>query len=117
MSKNKKDRSEISYEKIIEGWIKMAKEEEDHINIKEPLLSMNFNMTFSMDSSNVYDELIAFPSNKLLAQIYETKSSFMHISLSQFDFDMVYLNPRTKTFSKNLPSERFLSNFSSIISF
>ena len=83
----------------------------DHYNLKEPLLSMNFDMTFSMDAKNVFDNIITIPSRKLLAQIYETKSSFMHISLSQFDFDMVYLNPRTKTFSKNLPSERFLSNF------
>ena len=83
----------------------------DHYNLKEPLLSMNFDMTFTMDAKNVFDNILAMPSRKLLAQIYETKSSFMHISLSQFDFDMVYLNPRTKTFSKNLPSERFLSNF------
>ena len=83
----------------------------DHINIKEPLLSMNFNMTFSMDSSNVYDELIAFPSNKLLAQIYETKTSYMYVSLSQFEFDMVYFNPTTKRFKRNPASERFLSNF------
>ena len=83
----------------------------DHCNINEPLLSMYFDMTFSMDSSNVFDNILAVPSRKLLAQIYETKTSYMHVSLSQVDFDMVYFNPRTKHFSKNPPSERFLSNF------
>ena len=53
----------------------------DHIKTTEPILSMYFNMTFSMDAANVYDDLIAIPSRKLLAQIYETKTSFMHVSL------------------------------------
>ena len=83
----------------------------DHSNTQEPLLSMNFNMTFSMDASNVYDDLIAIPSRKLLAQIYETKSSYMHVSLSQFEFDMVTFNTTTKRFKRNPASERFLSNF------
>ena len=83
----------------------------DHIKTTEPILSMYFNMTFSMDAANVYDDLIAIPSRKLLAQIYETKTSFMHVSLSQFEFDMVYLNPTTKRFKRNPASERFLSNF------
>ena len=83
----------------------------DHYNTNEPLLSMYFDMTFSMDATNVFDNILAIPSRKLLAQIYETKTSYMHVSLSQFDFDMVYFNPKTKLFTKNPPSERFLSNF------
>ena len=83
----------------------------DHINLKEPLLSMYFDMTFSMDSANVFDNLLVIPSRKLVAQIYETKSSAMHVSLSQFEIDMVYFNPTTKRFTRNKASERFLSNF------
>ena len=83
----------------------------DHQDLNKPLLSMYFDMTFSMDAYNVFDNIITFPSRRLLAQIYETKTSYMHISLSQFEFDMVYFKPTTKTFSKNLASERFLSNF------
>ena len=83
----------------------------DHYNTDEPILSMYFDMTFSMDATNVFDNILAIPSRKLLAQIYETKTSYMHVSISQFDFDMVYFNPKTKNYSRNPPSERFLSNF------
>ena len=83
----------------------------DPNNLEEPLLSMYFDMTFSMDSTNVYDNIINYHSRDILAQIYETKTSLMHISLSQFEFDMIYLKNNIKSFSKNLASERFLSNF------
>ena len=43
---------------------------------------MYFDMTFSMDATNVFDNILAIPSRKLLAQIYETKTSYMHVSLS-----------------------------------
>ena len=59
-------------------------------NLEEPLLSMYFDLTFTMDAKNVYDDIITHPSNKVLAQIYETKTSYMHVSLSQCEFDIVY---------------------------
>ena len=83
----------------------------DHKDLNEPSLSMNFNMTFSMDAYNVFDNIMIYPSRMLLAQIYETKTSFMHISLSKFEFDMVNYKPKAKTFIKNSPSERFISDF------
>ena len=80
-------------------------------NLEEPLLSMYFDLTFTMDASNVYDDIIVFPSRKLLAQIYETKTSYMHVSLSQCEFDIVYILPKSKQFTHNLASERLVSNF------
>ena len=80
-------------------------------NIGDPLLSMYFDLTFTMEATNVYDNIISFPSGKLLAQIYETKSSFMFISLSQCEVDMVYLIPNTNRFTHSAASERLLSNF------
>ena len=83
----------------------------DHINRKEHLLSMKFNMTFSMDATNVFDNIVARPGDKLLAQIYETKNSYMHILLSQLDLDMIYYDQTRHKYIYNHPSERFLSNF------
>ena len=83
----------------------------DPNNINEPLFSMYFDLTFTMDATNVYDNIIALPSRKLLAQIYETKTSYMHISLSQCEFDMVYYMQSTRQFTHNLASERLVSNF------
>ena len=80
-------------------------------NLEEPLLSMYFDLTFTMDAKNVYDDIITHPSNKVLAQIYETKTSYMHVSLSQCEFDIVYLIPNTKHFTHNISSERLISNF------
>ena len=80
-------------------------------NINDPLLSMYFDLTFTMDSKNVYDDIITFPTRKLLAQIYETKTSYMHISLSQCEFDMIYHVPNTKRFTHSLSSEKLVSNF------
>ena len=80
-------------------------------NTEEPLLSMYFDLTFTMDSTNVYDEIVSFPSRVLLAQIYETRTSYMHISLSQCEFDMIYYLPETNQFTHNLASERLVSNF------
>ena len=77
----------------------------------DPLFSMYFDLTFTMDATNVYDDVIALPSRKILAQIYETKTSYMHVSLSQCEFDMVYLIPNTKRFTHNVASERLVSNF------
>ena len=72
---------------------------------------MYFDLTFTMDAANVYDDIVALPSRKLLAQIYETKTSYMHVSLSQCEFDIVYLMPNTKRFTHNPSSERLVSNF------
>ena len=80
-------------------------------NIEEPLLSMYFDLIFTMNSTNVYDEIVSFPSRVLLAQIYETKTSYMHISLSQCEVDMVYYLPNTNQFTHNIASERLVSNF------
>ena len=80
-------------------------------NIEDPLLSMYFDLTFTMDATNVYDDIMVFPSKKILAQIYETKTSYMHVSLSQCEFDMVYFLPNTKHFTHNIASERLVSNF------
>ena len=80
-------------------------------NINDPLLSMYFDLTFTMDSKNVYDDIITLPARKLLAQIYETKTSYMHVSLSQCEFDVVYHIPNTKRFTHNSASERLVSNF------
>jgi len=79
--------------------------------LDEPLFSMYFDLTYTMDSSNVYDDIIALPSRKLLAQIYETKTSFMHVSMSQCEFDVVYFIPNAKRFTHNIASERLVSNF------
>ena len=83
----------------------------DPTKVDEPLFSMYFSLTYTMDTSNVYDNIIALPSKKLLAQIYETKTSFMHVSLSEFEFDMVYFLPNSKNFTHNPSSERLVSNF------
>ena len=83
----------------------------DPTKLEEPLFSMYFSLTYTMDSSNVYDNIIALPSKRLLAQIYETKTSFMNVSLSEFEFDMVYFLPNTKNFTHNPSSERLVSNF------
>ena len=80
-------------------------------NIDDPLLSMYFDLTFTMVATNVYDNIIAFPSGRLLAQIYETKSSFMYISLSQCELDMVNLIPNTNHFTHSIASERLIANF------
>ena len=80
-------------------------------NINDPLLSMYFDLTFTMDSKNVYDDIITLPTRKLLAQIYETKTSYMHVSLSQCEFDLIYYVPNTKRFTYNSASERLVSNF------
>ena len=79
--------------------------------INEPLFSMYFNLVYTMDSENIYDDIIAYPSKKLLAQIYETKTSYMHIYLSQFELDMIYYIPYSKNFTRNIASERLVSNF------
>ena len=83
----------------------------DPNKIDEPLFSMYFDLTFTMDASNVYDNIITLPAKKLLAQIYETRTSYMHVSLSQCEFDMVYFMPNTRHFTHNLASERLVSNF------
>ena len=83
----------------------------DPNKLDAPLLSMYFDLTFSMDSNNVYDDIITLPSRKLLAQIYETKLSYMHVSLSKCEFDVVFLIPNTKHFTHNAASERLVSNF------
>ena len=80
-------------------------------NIDDPLLSMYFDLTFTMDATNVFDNIIVFPSKKQLAQIYETNTSYMHISLSQCDFDMIYYIPTINRFTHNIASERLVSNF------
>ena len=80
-------------------------------NIDDPLFSMYFDLTFTMDATNVYDNIVAYPSGKLLAQIYETKTSNMYISLSQCELDMVYFMPNTKHFTHSSASERLISNF------
>ena len=82
----------------------------DPNDLGEPLLSMYFDLTFTMDDTNVYDNIISFHSRKLLAQIYETKTTYMHVSLSDFEFDMVNYDPITRRFTHNISSERLISN-------
>ena len=79
--------------------------------LEDPLFSMNFDMTFSMDAYNVFDNILMMPSRKILAQIYETKTSKMKVLLSRFEFDMIYFNDLTQSYTHNKPSERLLSNF------
>ena len=83
----------------------------DPNNLEEPLFSMYFDLTFTMDATNVYDDIIALPSRKVLAQIYETQTSYMHVSLSNFELDMVFYDQRTNLFTHNIASERLISNF------
>ena len=83
----------------------------NHNSTDDPLFSMYFDLTFTMDAANVYDDIVALPRRKILAQIYETKTSNMHVSLSQCEFDIVYLMPNTKRFTHNASSERLVSNF------
>ena len=83
----------------------------DPNKLDEPLFSMYFDLTFTMDKTSVYDDIISLPSKKILAQIYETNTSHMHVSLSSFELDMVYFMQNTKHFTHNIASERLVSNF------
>ena len=88
----------------------------DQKKLDAPILSMDFNLAFTMDAYSVYDEVHSDHGGIVYAQIYETNTSLMHVSLYQFEMDMVYFNksgslPGKKKFFKNIASERILSNF------
>ena len=79
--------------------------------LNAPIFKMNFNLIYNQNSTSIYTDFYTLPSKKIIGTFYESNTSSMNTSVSNFDLDMVYFLPHKKMYTSNLPEERLLSNF------